>query len=210
MMFIWEADKQQNPDFWNNPPSFLFMHMLRQIRTYMENEKIPYFWDNRLNLLEKPTHHQLNDCVIKIDNIFKNIKKNYPSNPQIIVKILGMEVENISSDLSRLSIDSSRSSSQSGNQSSAPTTPPAKTNPTKASAGQGQAQALKLSCKNVPSVSNGRSQSSGPVSSPAQTSQGQAQALALEPSYTNSLLVLGAAAAVGLGVLMGVCKRRND
>lgn len=301
MMFIWEVDKQQSPDFWNNPLSYLFMYMLREIRTYVENEKIPYFWDNRLNLLEKPTQNQLNDCVIKIDNIFKNIKKNYPSNPLIIVKILGMDMENISSDFSRLSIDST----DGGSQYSAPASPPAKTNPAKtttsakttpgqgqtktiklscvpsssngagqssvsaslpdkttpttsakttpvkasepscisppssinsvgpssasssppdkttptasvkttpakASPGQGQTQAIEPSYISPPSSSNGGGQSSASSSTPSQIYLGQDQTLALDPSYTNGLLVLGAAAALGLGVLMGVCKRRND
>jgi len=45
-------------DFWRNGLGYLFMHMLGRLEEYLQAEKIPFFWDERSNLISHPAEIQ--------------------------------------------------------------------------------------------------------------------------------------------------------
>lgn len=82
-VFMWEVDTR-NQSYWLNNTGFLFVDMLRKLHERIKSGEILYFWDNRLNLLEKVTKNQLKDADVKLKNSLKDFEDHYVNFPGII------------------------------------------------------------------------------------------------------------------------------
>lgn len=66
----------RNPSFWNCSLSFIFMHLLKKYRDYLNCGKIPYFWNKREDLLRKLRPETVENYHNQIANIIKTIEDN--------------------------------------------------------------------------------------------------------------------------------------
>lgn len=90
-IFMWEVTSR-NENYWRNNTGFLFVAMLSKLHERIKSGEIPYFWDNRLNLLEKVTKNQLNDGDVKIRNCLKDLEDHCEHFPDIIKVKLGVPI----------------------------------------------------------------------------------------------------------------------
>lgn len=49
-VFLWEQ-KEQSANFWMNSLGYVFVHMLGRLESYLQKGTIPFFWDERSNLI---------------------------------------------------------------------------------------------------------------------------------------------------------------
>lgn len=82
-IFMWEV-KTSNQNYWLNNTGFLFVDMLRKLHERIRSGEILYFWDNRLNLLEKVTKNQMKDADVKLKNCLNDLEDHYEHFPGII------------------------------------------------------------------------------------------------------------------------------
>ncbi|CAG2059307.1 unnamed protein product, partial [Timema podura] len=71
---MWEV-MEQEPEFWTQRLSFLFLQMIDKLQEKIKEGCIKYFWDTRYNLLEGMTQTQLGNYVGRINKIKKILNK---------------------------------------------------------------------------------------------------------------------------------------
>ncbi|XP_026479130.1 uncharacterized protein LOC113385486 [Ctenocephalides felis] len=64
----------------------LFMFMLKRLHSHLDENKIPYYWDSRCNLLDA-LGYAVNNMKYKIQRIIKEID-NSLDNPEVLAKYL--------------------------------------------------------------------------------------------------------------------------
>nr|CAD7401829.1 unnamed protein product [Timema poppensis] len=71
---MWEA-MEQEPEFWTQRLSSLFLQMIDKLQEKIEEGCITYFWDTRYNLLEGMTKVHRDNYIGRINKIKKNLAK---------------------------------------------------------------------------------------------------------------------------------------
>lgn len=81
-----EMEKNQ-PDFWKNRSTFIFLFMLNRLIGHIKSGHIPFFWDKRDDLLKmgKTQAENVGGCLTRL---LKDMVKNVESNPCIIAEKL--------------------------------------------------------------------------------------------------------------------------
>jgi len=87
-LFLWEIEKNKDPDFWNKKHGFVFMHMLRALEKSLNCGKIPYYWDERYNLLDGFLDSHKQNLACRLRNIIGDIEKNISGNPCVTAKYI--------------------------------------------------------------------------------------------------------------------------
>ncbi|XP_034255077.1 uncharacterized protein LOC117653494 [Thrips palmi] len=79
--------KNQSSEFWRNRQIYLFLFMLHRLTEQIRTGHIPFYWDERDDLLklEKRVHENVSN---RLANIFKDIVKVIDKNPYIIAEKL--------------------------------------------------------------------------------------------------------------------------
>lgn len=67
-IFLWEQ-KQQAPHFWRNGLGYVFMHMLGKLEYYLQQGRIPFFWDKRSNLIGHLSESQIQNMSGRVTRL---------------------------------------------------------------------------------------------------------------------------------------------
>nr|XP_034191383.1 uncharacterized protein LOC117609317 isoform X1 [Osmia lignaria] len=70
------------------PSTLLFYMMLKELHQACEQHKIPFFWDDRYNLLGKIQHIEMFNISSRMNNIIKMIEKNIMTNKFILAEYI--------------------------------------------------------------------------------------------------------------------------
>jgi len=82
-IFLWEVD--ENEALFNNSSlSSVFMEMLRRYREYIDRGRIPYYWNQENNLIDKVGVQTLQNTANQLNTIIRRIENN----PEYIAEYL--------------------------------------------------------------------------------------------------------------------------
>jgi hypothetical protein len=73
--------------FWTNPLSQVFMTVLKEYREFIKDQKIPYYWNKKNNLIGKVGSDTLANVSNRIGVVIKDIENN-PDKPETVAKYL--------------------------------------------------------------------------------------------------------------------------
>lgn len=62
--------------FWFKPLSKVFMTALQEFLEYLQNRRIPYFWNSEYNLIETASEDTLFNWCNRINTIIKEINRD--------------------------------------------------------------------------------------------------------------------------------------
>ncbi|KAG5899785.1 hypothetical protein JTB14_006120 [Gonioctena quinquepunctata] len=74
-VFLWEVGKN-DVAFWSQPLSLVFIQMLQKYAEYIENKCIPYYWNEKFNLIGHLKEATLNGIGNCLKRIIKDVKGN--------------------------------------------------------------------------------------------------------------------------------------
>ncbi|XP_055917473.1 cyclic GMP-AMP synthase-like receptor [Eupeodes corollae] len=84
-LFLWHNNTVEQT-YWNNSNHSIMEEMFEVLERALENRKIPFFWDENVNLLElKASHHQINCMYHHVRNARKIMSKR--SSPEDLQNI---------------------------------------------------------------------------------------------------------------------------
>ncbi|KAJ2947141.1 hypothetical protein O0L34_g16498 [Tuta absoluta] len=91
-IFFWEIMERQNDrEYWNNSPAFLFKAMLKKLHAYLVEGRIPYFWNKNNNLIGSVDRTTLNQYAIKVERLLVTLEN--PAEYRQVAKYLLTETE---------------------------------------------------------------------------------------------------------------------
>ncbi|KAI5643761.1 mab-21 protein domain-containing protein [Phthorimaea operculella] len=74
-IFFWEIMERQNDrEYWNNSPAFLFKAMLKKLHAYLVEGRIPYFWNKNNNLIGSVDRTTLNQYATKVEMLLATLE----------------------------------------------------------------------------------------------------------------------------------------
>ncbi|XP_041976146.1 uncharacterized protein LOC121730961 isoform X2 [Aricia agestis] len=75
-LFLWKIEETNNKRYWETKLSVLFRDMVQKLHDAIQNKNIPYFWDQRNNLIEnlKPSLQAM--YVEKLSTVLESIDNN--------------------------------------------------------------------------------------------------------------------------------------
>ncbi|GJQ80934.1 hypothetical protein Trydic_g4751 [Trypoxylus dichotomus] len=92
-VFLWE-DEKNGADYWNGTLTDTFFKMLDNYIKYLENGKIPYFWNKKNNLLHISADHMAN-VKNRLKAIQKDLLAKYKTDPLVICQYLGYNLNTL-------------------------------------------------------------------------------------------------------------------
>ncbi|XP_023314086.1 uncharacterized protein LOC106659695 [Trichogramma pretiosum] len=86
-IFYHELENHKNnlEEFLRHSKTQLLIHGLRKLREALENGKLPYFWNERLDLFQKMSWNELDNHANRLGSILKDIEENI-ENDRLVLK----------------------------------------------------------------------------------------------------------------------------